>query len=413
MPGHLRHTLPKNLGIFKQHEPIVLGNFDDGLAWTEGPLWLDGRLIFSDPVEGSIWGVTQTSNEPALRRLRENAGGCQGPTSALSDRVVLNRHEESLRLKHVYCPNDQLEPGPNGHAVENSTNGYPTGLLVEAQHGARRVIRRDRSSLEIIDVLASSYGGLPLNCPNDIAIHPIDHSIHFTDPYYCFLEKGARAALGDQTNYTQEKSALGFAGVYRVRSPERVGAADMARPELLTTEISRPNGIQFEPKPMGEEAHADDALSPQQHAMWVSECCQGHAASCPKATARWHRYVPVGNNYTRVRTIEWARPGGGGGCADGFKFLPRPGRPSLLVGSCPLGVCVVDPSRPDEDALVEYVDFGGFVVSNVAFGGDDLDHLYVTGSGHVWKLPLSELAKEPPEPTPNEEHWSRAYKEEV
>ena len=135
MPGHLRHTLPKNLGIFKQHEPIVLGNFDDGLQWTEGPLWLDSRLIFSDPKEELNLGRHADEQRPALRRLRENAGGCQRPTSALSDRVVLNRHEESLRLKHnFYCFADQLEPGPNGHALENSTNGYPTGLLVEAQH---------------------------------------------------------------------------------------------------------------------------------------------------------------------------------------------------------------------------------------------------------------------------------------
>ena len=90
----------------------------------------------------------------------------------------------------------------------------------------------------------------------------------------------------------------------------------------------------------------------------------------------------------------------------------------LCCSKACIGEDLIEESMPTFFVLggsepIEYVDFGGFVVSNVAFGGDDLDHLYVTGSGHVWKLPLSELAKEPPEPTPNEEHWSRAYKEEV
>lgn len=61
-------------------------------------------------------------------------------------------------------------------------------------------------------------------------------------------------------------------------------------------------------------------------------------------------------NYTFNRTVEWARPGGGGGCADGFKVLARPGHSTLLVAACPMGVCVVDAERTDEPVL-EYVPF--------------------------------------------------------
>ena len=87
--------------------------------------------------------------------------------------------------------------------------------------------------------------------------------------------------------------------------------------------------------------------------------------------------------YVRNRTIEWAKPGGGGGCAGGFKMLRRPdGHPPLIVGACPLGVCVVDIGRHDNH-VVEYVPFGKFRVSNVAFSGG---WLYVTGEGHLWRL---------------------------
>jgi hypothetical protein len=236
------------------------------------------------------------------------------------------------------------------------------------------------------------------------SLHPEDGAVYFTDPFYGFLESH-RLPLGDHT-YTSDKSALGFAGVYRVPAPSRVGAADLARPELLVADLARPNGIDFEPS----------AAVAGMHAMWVSECCQGHAPTCPAATARWHKYVPLDaarSNFTRERTIEWVRPGGGGGCADGFKVLARPGRSSLLVAACPLGVCVVDtasstdaPSSP----LIERVDFG-HRVSNVAVGGDG--NLYVTGEGHLWRLALSPAALAPLGPTPEAEHWSESVRDEL
>jgi hypothetical protein len=149
------------MSIFLTHEPVVLATSKDGLAWTEGPAWLDGRLIFSDTVEESLW---EYSDERGLRRLVEHAGGCPGPSAAMHDRVVATLHEERLRRDHTYCPAGQLEPGPNGNTVDNRTS-----LLVQAQHGGRRVVRRDLSSFAVTDVLASSYGGLPLNSPNDVA----------------------------------------------------------------------------------------------------------------------------------------------------------------------------------------------------------------------------------------------------
>ena len=86
-------------------------------------------------------------------------------------------------------------------------------------------------------MLAASFAGLPLNCPNDVAIAPAgDGRIAFTDPFYCFLEK-AMLPYGD-ANYTHARSALGFAGVYAVPPPAAVGRADVERPILLTKELN-------------------------------------------------------------------------------------------------------------------------------------------------------------------------------
>lgn len=382
--------------VFFTHYPEVLASAKDGIAWTDGPLWLGDRLLFSDTIEGSLWAYSASAG---LQRQLPDAGGCPGPSAALHDRVVATLHEERLRERHTYCPASMLAPGPNGNVLENST-----GLIVSAQHGARRVVRRKASTLEITDVLSCSYGGLPLNGPNELAVHPRDGSIYFTDPFDGFLEIGKRP-LGDH-NYTSDKSALGFAGVYRVPPPPRVGAADAARPELVTAVLERPSGIGFEPAGTSAEG-ADD-----EHAMWVSECCQGHAESCPPATARWHRYVPVDGkphaNYTRERTVEWARPGGGGGCAGGFTLLARPQRSTLLVGACPLGVCVVDVER-DDHAMVEYVEFP-HRTTNVALAPGD-HHLYVTGEGHLWRLPLAKDLFERPSHLPYLKEYKRVWQE--
>ena len=268
-----------------------------------------------------------------------------------------------------------------------------TGFIIMAQHGARRVVRHSHSDgyAEPIDVLAASFTGLPLNCPNDVAIAPAgDGRIAFTDPYYCFLER-TKLPLGDSN--TQARSALGFAGVYAVSPPAGVGRADVERPVLLTNELSRPNGIAFEPDSQPEGGG-------EAAAFWVSECCQGHSPMCPAGVARWHRYVrrpadhhigPGEPTHARSRTIEWQRPGGGGGCADGFKMLARredhtgTSLPPLIVASCPLGVCVVDTGRSDNH-VVEYVPFGKYRVSNLAFDGNG--SMYVTGEGHLWRLRL-------------------------
>ena len=93
----------------------------------------------------------------------------------------------------------------------------------------------------------------------------------------------------------------------------------------------------------------------------------------------------------RERTMEWSNGAlsdtgvARAGCAAGFRVLGRRGRSPLLVGACPLGVCVLDTGRPAQP-LVEFVPFGKHRVTHVAFAGG---HLYVTGEGHLWRLQVA------------------------
>ena len=306
-----------------------------GFKFTEGPAWHpEGFLLFSDI--------------PNARVIKREGDG---------------------KLTDFYTPSGRV----NGIMCDQQGNVYC------CQMGEGHVLKLNAEG-ELQGMLVDTFEGKRMNGPNDLAID--EHGgMYFTDPYYGFLDK-ERLHLGD-ANYTEHRSALGFAGVYRVPAPYTIGSADMAAPHLVIDDLMRPNGIAVEP---GEDTNA----------LWVSECCQGHAPSCPAATARWYRYTeqPGGlfthETYVRDRVIEWKPPArgvGGGGCADGFKLLDRSsvGKSLLLVGACPMGVCVVDTAR-DDNHVIEYVPFPSRV-SNVAFGGDGW--LYVTGQEHLWRLQLT------------------------
>ena len=95
------------------------------------------------------------------------------------------------------------------------------------------------------------------------------------------------------------------------------------------------------------------------------------------------------------RTIELAHPDGAEtrGCTDGFALYDTRdsyGRDkTLIVSSCPGGLCVVDPSGSGK--LLARLNTRN-VVSNVAFGMDG--YAYVTGRGGVWRIPYGNRTKE-------------------
>lgn len=118
---------------------------------------------------------------------------------------------------------------PSHHSNGNTRDRQ--GRLVTCEHGSRRVTRTEHDGT--ITVLMASWEGLPLNAPNDVAVHS-DGSVWFTNPGW------------------------GIAGHYEGhRAPEqlpravyRIAADADARPGAgapVITDMDRPNGICFSP----------------------------------------------------------------------------------------------------------------------------------------------------------------------
>ena len=114
----------------------------------------------------------------------------------------------------------------------NCANGLMfdrNGNLYSCEGGARRVVRYDGESTEI---LADSYEGNKLNVPNDLAIDP-EGRIWFTDPFY----EGA----GGPWSEDRSNKELDHDSVYRIdmKDGKSTGVT------RVTEDTTRPNGLLF------------------------------------------------------------------------------------------------------------------------------------------------------------------------
>ncbi|MBL9190416.1 MAG: SMP-30/gluconolactonase/LRE family protein [Opitutaceae bacterium] len=163
----------------------------EGFTWSEGPVWLNGELIFSDVPENTAY------------RWRE------GMTKA----------EVFLKPSGLLTPQPGFrEPGSNGLTLDRQ------GRLLLCQHGERRVARYEGGKFT---TLADRYEGKRFNSPNDLCVRR-NGDIYFTDPSY-----------GLEGINDSPLKELPFNGVYRV--------APYGRVTLLTKELTYPNGLAFSP----------------------------------------------------------------------------------------------------------------------------------------------------------------------
>ena len=163
----------------------------EGFTWSEGPVWLNGELIFSDVPENIAYRW-----KPGMAKA-----------------------EVFLKPSGLLTPQPGFrEPGSNGLTRDAE------GRLLMCQHGERRVARFENGRFTVI---ADRYEGKRFNSPNDLCLRK-NGDIYFTDPSYG-LEGINNSPLKE----------LPFNGVYRVDKAGKV--------TLLTKDLTFPNGIAFSP----------------------------------------------------------------------------------------------------------------------------------------------------------------------
>ena len=139
-----------------QSSPVPKGasveEIADGFQFTEGPLWYEGQLVFSDIPANTVYQWTEAEGSSVFLKPSGHANG--------------------------------LAIGTDGHLLLAQHDGQ-VGRL-----GAERTV----------EPLAQSYEGNRLNSPNDLTVAD-DGTIYFTDPPY---------------GVEEENRELDFSGVYRL-----------------------------------------------------------------------------------------------------------------------------------------------------------------------------------------------------
>ena len=164
----------------------------DGFTWSEGPVWFEGGIVFSDVPKNTVFRWKEGMTKAGV--FLQPSGMTETPT-------------------------DAREQGSNGLARDAK------GQLILCQHGDRRVARMTAPGK--FETIADKFEGKRFSSPNDLAIRR-NGDIYFTDPPY---------GLNGLNNSPLKE--IPFNGVYRVTPDGKV--------TLLTKDLTFPNGIAFSP----------------------------------------------------------------------------------------------------------------------------------------------------------------------
>lgn len=164
----------------------------EGFNWSEGPVWFQGSVLFSDVPENAIYQWKPGATEAKI---------FMKPSGMLTPRPGFK------------------EQGSNGLGVDAH------GRLLICQHGERRIARVEKDGKQT--ALADKFEGKRFNSPNDL-VQRRNGEIYFTDPPYGL----------DGLNKSPLKE-LDFNGVFRLTPDGKVTA--------VIKDLTFPNGIGFSP----------------------------------------------------------------------------------------------------------------------------------------------------------------------
>ena len=274
--------------------------------------------------------AAQESPVPDDAPVKEIAGGLEfseGPYWRGDGTLVFS----DIPANRIYrwTPGDSTAVFLEPSGRTNGISADSTGRLLLAQHEGR-VARLNEDGT--IDTLAASYEGKRLNSPNDLAVYA-DGSIYFTDPPY---------------GVSENDRELDFSGVYRLHPDGTL--------ELLTRELSRPNGIAF---------------SPDQSRLYVADS---------EETVVYLYEVAADGSISDRRLFADPTDETVAGTTDGME-VDEAGN---LYTTGPGGVWIYAP----DGTLLDRIDVPQRT-TNLAFGGEDRKTLFITAPSAVYRTTVT------------------------
>ena len=237
----------------------------------------------------------------------------------------------------------------NGHVSEfrnpsNFSNGNTRDLqarLITCQHLSRSVTRTEHSGE--VTTLASQYDGKRLNSPNDVIVKS-DGSIWFTDPDY-----------GIMSDYEGRKSPSEQSSCNVFRIDQKTGNID-----LITDQLVKPNGLCF---------------NKSESKLYVSDTGGSHVKNGPRNI---YSFDLKGEKVTLEDPKLFAECSNG--LFDGFRIDSE----DRIWTSAADGVHCYN----SVGVLIGKIKIPE-IVSNVCFGGDRLNRLFITGTTSLYSAYLA------------------------
>jgi gluconolactonase len=265
------------------------------------------------------------SKEAKLEVVAKGFGFSEGPVWDPAGFLYVS-DEEQNKIYKVSAGGEKTElvalGDPDGSTYDQNHQ------LIDCASVLRAIIRIDSTGKYV--VLAERFEGKKFNSPNDVVLGP-DGAIYFTDPTLDLV--------------AGEQQELAFQGVFRLDASGKV--------TLLAKELSQPNGLAFSPD--GKKFYVDDSK---------------------QRNIRIYDFQPDGT--LANGRIFGEEPGGkGDGVPDGMK-LDRKGN---LYVTGPGGIWVWSPQGQHLGTILMPEQ-----PANLAWGGANLDTLYVTATTSVYKL---------------------------
>ncbi|MGE0758177.1 MAG: SMP-30/gluconolactonase/LRE family protein [Pirellulaceae bacterium] len=366
--GVLRPGLFADITVFDPGQVVDHSTYTEPFQYSEGITWvlvngqvvldqgqhtgaLPGRALRKAPaVPAAGQSVLAPGSRP--QQLLERGAG-EGPAWHPDLGLLTSGDGHIMRRTHHGEASIFLaDAGSNGLLFDSR------GRLVICEPVRRRVSRRELDGS--LTVLADNYQGKRFNQPNDVTIDS-QGRIYFSDPRY-----GDRAGmeLVDDQGQTVE-------GVYRIDPDGQVS-------RIIAHEVDRPNGL---------------LVTPDDRYLYVADNNNDTVGGARKLWRFDLRPNGTVDAASRRLIHDWKETRG----PDGIKIdsqgrlfvaagLNRPNPPFEVQSQPTAGIYVFAPAGD----LLEFIPIPRDECTNCAFGGDDLQTLFVTAGGTLWSFRVRE-----------------------